>query len=72
MAEIAWGAGAEIVAERVETTAEADALRLLGIHYGRGWLFGRPGPLPNREPRTTVAPRAEKVESWKLLPRRRG
>lgn len=46
MVEIARGAGAEIVAERVETEAEANALRLLGVQYGQGWLFGRPGPLP--------------------------
>ncbi len=46
MVEIARGAGAEVVAERVETEAEADALRRLGIQYGQGWLFGRPGALP--------------------------
>jgi len=49
MVEIARGAGAEIVAERVETEAEADALRQLGVHYGQGWLFGRPGDLPGRQ-----------------------
>ena len=47
MVEIARAAGAEIVAERVETEAEADALRLLRVQYGQGWLFGCPGLLPS-------------------------
>jgi EAL domain-containing protein (putative c-di-GMP-specific phosphodiesterase class I)/PAS domain-containing protein len=46
MVEIARAVGAAIVAERVETESEAEALRSLGITYGQGWLFGRPGPLP--------------------------
>lgn len=56
MVEIARASGAEIVAERVETEAEADALRSLGVHYGQGWLFGRPGPLPHK-----AAPSGQKV-----------
>jgi PAS domain S-box-containing protein len=42
-----------LVAEGVETTAELDALRSLGISYGQGYLFGRPedargpGPWPS-------------------------
>jgi EAL domain-containing protein (putative c-di-GMP-specific phosphodiesterase class I) len=51
MVEIARGAGAEIVAERTETESEAEALRRVGVHYGQGWLFGRPGPLPVAKPR---------------------
>jgi EAL domain-containing protein (putative c-di-GMP-specific phosphodiesterase class I) len=46
MVEIARAAGAEIVAEHVETPDEADALLSMGVRYGQGWLFGRPGPLP--------------------------
>lgn len=46
MIGIARGAGAEVIAERVETKAEAEALRALGAKYGQGWYFGRPGPLP--------------------------
>lgn len=38
--------GARIVAERVETEAEAELVRGLGVEYGQGWLYGRPGPLP--------------------------
>lgn len=44
--EIARAAGAEIVAERVETESEAEALRSLGAQYGQGWLLGRPAALP--------------------------
>jgi EAL domain-containing protein (putative c-di-GMP-specific phosphodiesterase class I) len=50
MVEIARAADAEIVAERVETQAEADILGRLGVQYGQGWLFGRPGPLPHSRP----------------------
>lgn len=48
MADIARAAGVEIVAERVEKEPEVEALRQLGIHFGQGWLFGRPGALPRR------------------------
>jgi len=48
--EIARAAGAEILAEHVETEDEARALLSMGVRYGQGWLFGRPGPLPGREP----------------------
>ena len=37
-----------IVAEGVETAQEADTLRVLGVRYGQGYHFARPGPLPLR------------------------
>ncbi len=46
MIDIARAAGAEVVAERIETEGEAEALRAVGVTYGQGWLFGRPAPLP--------------------------
>ena len=46
MVDIARAAGAEVVGERIETEAEAEALQAVGITYGQGWLFGRPAPLP--------------------------
>ncbi len=39
--------GAQVVAEGIETVDEYHALSDLGIHYGQGFLFARPGfPLP--------------------------
>ena len=39
--------GADVVAEGIETMEELEALSRLGIHYGQGYLFARPGfPLP--------------------------
>ncbi len=38
--------GAQVIAEQVETEAEAAMLRDLGVEYGQGFLFGRPGLLP--------------------------
>jgi EAL domain-containing protein (putative c-di-GMP-specific phosphodiesterase class I) len=34
---------AKVVAEGIETQAELDTLHCLGIHYGQGYLLGRPG-----------------------------
>lgn len=36
----------EVVAEKVETRAQARQLQELSVGYGQGWLFGRPGPAP--------------------------
>ena len=40
----AHGSGARVVAEGVETADDAAALLALGVDYGQGWHFGRPGP----------------------------
>ncbi len=37
--------GAKTVAEGVETREVAEALHVIGVDYGQGWLFGRPGPI---------------------------
>jgi EAL domain-containing protein (putative c-di-GMP-specific phosphodiesterase class I) len=44
-----------IVAEGVETAQDAETLRVLGVRYGQGYLFARPGPLPLRV-NTALAP----------------
>jgi EAL domain-containing protein (putative c-di-GMP-specific phosphodiesterase class I)/DNA-binding response OmpR family regulator len=45
--------GATITAEGIETRAELEALRRLGIHYGQGFYFARPLPLDQFAPRVT-------------------
>lgn len=38
--------GAKIIAEGIEEEADVETLRSLGVGYGQGYLFARPGPLP--------------------------
>jgi EAL domain-containing protein (putative c-di-GMP-specific phosphodiesterase class I) len=42
MVDLAKTVGAEVVAERVETEAEAGLMLDLGVQYGQGYLFGKP------------------------------
>ena len=44
LVEFGHGAGATVVAEGVETSEDARALRDAGVDYGQGWHFGRGGP----------------------------
>ncbi|PWC28261.1 hypothetical protein CR165_13280 [Pseudoroseomonas aestuarii] len=46
LVELAHALGAEVVAERIETEADAAVALGFGARYGQGWLFGRPGRLP--------------------------
>ena len=43
--------GALIVGEGLDTLEELATLRDLGIHFGQGWLFGKPTPLRAPAPR---------------------
>lgn len=43
---LAADSGATLVMEGIETPAQLDLARGLGIHYGQGFLIGRPAPLP--------------------------
>ena len=43
MVDLARTLRAEVVAERIETEARATLLRDLGVGFGQGYLFGRPG-----------------------------
>lgn len=43
MVDFGHGCGAQVVAKGVETRMDADALFSLGVDYGQGWYFGRPG-----------------------------
>ena len=64
MVEIARASGAAVVAERVETEAEAEALQAIGVDYGQGWLFGRPGALPVPAVAPVARRKGEMQESW--------
>jgi EAL domain-containing protein (putative c-di-GMP-specific phosphodiesterase class I) len=41
---------ATVVAEGIETEAELEALRVIGVGFGQGYLLGRPGPIEDRVP----------------------
>ena len=45
--ELSHSLGASVVAERIETEAEAGLMRELGVSFGQGFHFGRPGQLPS-------------------------
>jgi len=68
LVEFGHGCDVRVVAEGIETAAEAAALRALGVDYGQGWHYGRPGPpealsdagarhvVPIPYPRSSTAP----------------
>lgn len=45
-ADFGLAAGAQVIAEGVETMAEFEALVSVGIRFAQGFLFARPSPLP--------------------------
>ena len=47
LVDFGHGCGAEVVAEGIETAQDAAALRTLGVDFGQGWYFGRPGAAAN-------------------------
>ena len=53
--EFARATDAEVVAEGVETEAEAALMERLGVGCGQGWLYGRPCRRP-----ASCAPRADR------------
>jgi EAL domain-containing protein (putative c-di-GMP-specific phosphodiesterase class I) len=68
MVELANFVGAKVIAETIETEPQAKLMREVGVEYGQGWLFGRPGSLPGSrsgqssqaalsEPRAAATPR---------------
>lgn len=56
LSAFAHGSGAKVVAEGIETVEDAIALRELGVDYGQGWLFGRPGPAADLRDTYAVTP----------------
>lgn len=60
LVDFGHGCDATVVAEGVETAADAEALHRLDVDHGQGWFFGRPGPPEDlvpaqRETGTTAA-----------------
>ena len=51
MHDLARSVGAQVIAETIETEAQAALMVSLGVQLGQGWLFGRPGPLLGSNPR---------------------
>jgi EAL domain-containing protein (putative c-di-GMP-specific phosphodiesterase class I)/ActR/RegA family two-component response regulator len=45
MTSFAWEIGAALVAEGIETEAELEALRRIGVPWGQGYHLATPGPL---------------------------
>ena len=54
MTSFAASTRAHLTAEGVERPEERNVLRALGIAYGQGWLFGRPGAIEDARPRVEV------------------
>ena len=44
LASFARDIGAEVISEAIETSAELETIRRLGIGYGQGYFIGRPAP----------------------------
>ena len=56
MVELAHFVGAKVIAETIESEPHAKLMLEMGVEYGQGWLFGRPGVLPGpRHPAAGVA-----------------
>jgi EAL domain-containing protein (putative c-di-GMP-specific phosphodiesterase class I)/CheY-like chemotaxis protein len=56
MRDFCDGAGITLIAEGIETQAQLDALRELGVPYGQGYLFARPGAPNTNDTLLPVAP----------------
>jgi len=51
--------GHDVIAEGVETEAELQTLRSLGVRLAQGYLLGRPGPPPGHDQQPAPAGRLE-------------
>jgi EAL domain-containing protein (putative c-di-GMP-specific phosphodiesterase class I) len=60
--------GMEVVAEGIETAAELDTLRALGVETGQGFLLGRPGPIPEPIDGSLRWPRAYEMSRSEAQP----
>ncbi len=62
LVEFGHGAAAQVVAEGVETPEDGETLRGLGVDYGQGWHYGRPGPPEDLRRLPVLKPTA--VRTW--------
>jgi EAL domain-containing protein (putative c-di-GMP-specific phosphodiesterase class I) len=67
LVEFGHGCDVRVVAEGVEKAGEAAVLQTLGVDYGQGWHFGKPGPAEALSPvpasATSIpAPRQARIE----------
>jgi len=62
MVDLSLKVGAQAISEQVENEAVATIMSALGVRYGQGWLFGRPGELP--APKVFTGRRRGTKETW--------
>ena len=67
MRHFSRSAGCRLVAEGVETEAEASTLDELGVEFGQGYLFGRPAPAEAWPTARSAAPEANQLTLPDLL-----
>ena len=69
LVDFAHSCGARVVAEGVETEADARTLVALEVDAGQGWFYGRPGPAEALEPVEDAADGADDAEPVHGRPR---
>jgi diguanylate cyclase (GGDEF)-like protein len=60
LVEFGQSGGAELIAEGIETDAQLDSMRTMGVGFGQGWLLGRPAY--TWLPEVTTPPAAGRVD----------
>jgi len=74
LVEFGRGCDARVVAEGIETVEDAETLLALGVDYGQGWHYGRPGPPEALSPYLPAAsasspPGATRADPVEAVPR---
>jgi EAL domain-containing protein (putative c-di-GMP-specific phosphodiesterase class I) len=52
LVQFASATGCAVVAEGIERAEELEVCRMIGVEFGQGYLFGRPGDLPSTHEQT--------------------
>jgi EAL domain-containing protein (putative c-di-GMP-specific phosphodiesterase class I) len=66
---LAEESGATVSAEGIETRAEGETLRALGVPCGQGWFLGEPGPLVDVTKTISFAPDMSWMDGSSIGPR---